>query len=138
MKANSLGARTRSRSLPRSRSSAMRILQRRGYAVSRRGTMVYIYTMERTQIYLNEWEREALDRRAEESGQTRSHVIREAIAAYLQQPTVNEFEQAVLASYGAWKNRKGEDAVDGATYVERIRTGRRWRLLYPEWFQDAA
>lgn len=90
--------------------------------------------MERTQIYLSAEEQEALDRRAEESGQTRSHVIHEAIAAYLQQPTPSQVEEALLASAGAWKNRKGPDAVDGATYVERLRTGRRWRTLYPEKF----
>jgi predicted DNA-binding protein len=91
--------------------------------------MVYIYIMDRTQIYLSPEERAALDRRAEELGQTRSHLIREAIAAYLEQPTTNTFEQAVLASFGAWKGRTGPDAVDGETYVARIRTGRRWRAV---------
>ena len=88
--------------------------------------------MERTQIYLSEAERESLDRRAEESGQSRSHVIREAIAAYLQKPTQSDLEQAIVASAGAWK-RTGESDVDGATYVERLRTGRRWRTIYPDW-----
>ncbi len=99
--------------------------------------MVYTYTMERTQVYLSEAEREALDRRAEESGQTRSHVIREAIAAYLQEPTKSDLEQAIEASAGAWK-RKGAADVDGATYVERLRTGQRWHQLYPEWETNVA
>jgi predicted DNA-binding protein len=93
---------------------------------------VYVYTMERTQIYLTEAEREALDRRATKSGQTRSHVIREAIAAYLQHPDKNDLEQAITESAGAWK-RGAADDVDGATYVERLRAGRRWQMLYPEW-----
>lgn len=92
-----------------------------------------MYTMERTQIYLSEEEREALDRRAEESGQTRSHLIREAIAAYLQQPTKSELEQAIEANAGAWGKRSEAADVDGATYVERLRTGRRWQDLYPGW-----
>lgn len=99
--------------------------------------MVYTYTMERTQVYLSEAEREALDRRAEESGQTRSHLIREAIAAYLREPTKSDLEQAIEASAGAWR-RKGTADVDGATYVERLRTGQRWHQLYPEWETNVA
>jgi predicted DNA-binding protein len=94
--------------------------------------------VERTQIYLSVEEQAALDRRAEESGQTRSHVIHEAIAAYLQQPTPGQIEEALVASAGAWKSRRGAEAVDGATYVERLRTGRRWQALFPDKFGKTA
>ncbi|MBK8256652.1 MAG: hypothetical protein IPK82_28770 [Polyangiaceae bacterium] len=85
--------------------------------------------MDRTQVYFTPEEREALDRRAEELGQTPSHLIRELVTAYLQTPSADEVEKAILASQGAWKRRTGDIDIDGATYVERIRTGRRLQTL---------
>ena len=46
---------------------------------------MYIYIVERTQIYLTEAEIGELDRRAHAVGTTRSHLIREAVERYLAQ-----------------------------------------------------
>ena len=42
---------------------------------------MYTYIMQRTQIYLTSREAAALDAAARQTGQTRSHLIREAIEA---------------------------------------------------------
>ena len=85
---------------------------------------MYTYTMQRTQIYLGERESAALDRAAKATGRTRSHLIREAIAArYLDPPDVGEFERALRETSGTWG--KGES---GEVTVERLRGGRLRRL----------
>lgn len=87
--------------------------------------MVYMYTMQRTQIYLSDREIEALDREARETGVTRSRLIREAIAArYQAAPDAGAAERALRASAGTWKGRR----TTGAATVERLRGGRLARL----------
>lgn len=85
---------------------------------------MYIYTMERTQIYLTRREREALARAARETGRTRSQLIREAIEARYLGGNDGGLLQALAATAGIWSDRTeaGED------YVERIRRGRLRRL----------
>lgn len=92
--------------------------------------MVYIYIVERTQIYLSKEQATALDREARRAGTTRSHLIREAIdQVYLAVPDRERIMAGLRASAGAWKDR-GET---GEAYVERIRnTGRMARLLAPD------
>jgi len=87
---------------------------------------MYVYIMERTQIYLTGEETRALDARAKESGRSKSQLIREAIdEAYL---TVKRDRKALLrdirAAAGAWKGRR----ESGAEYVDRLRPGRLSRL----------
>ena len=78
---------------------------------------MYTYIVERTQIYLSREEATALDREAKRRGQTRSHLIREAIdRVYLSEPSQEEVLEALDASFGAWKNR----SESGEEYVERI------------------
>jgi len=90
---------------------------------------MYTYIVERTQIYLTREQAAALDREAKRIGTTRSHLIREAIEArYGAAKDHDRIEKALRATAGAWKDRRD----DGATYVEKLRTGRRWKELYPE------
>lgn len=90
---------------------------------------MYMYIMERTQIYLSKKQAATLDREAKRSGATRSHLIREAIErTYMATPDRERVAAALRATAGAWSDRPD----DGATYVAKLRTGRRWRELYPE------
>jgi hypothetical protein len=91
--------------------------------------MMYIYIMERTQIYLSARESAALDAAARRSGHTRSHLIREAIeAVYLAGPDRDERQRALEVSAGAWTGRREA----GEQVVERMRSGRLVRLLGPD------
>ena len=99
-----------------------------------RDTAMYMYIVERTQIYLSREEATALDREAKRRGQTRSHLIREAIdRVYLSEPSQDEVLEALDASFGAWKNR----SESGEEYVERIRSGDRLAELWGERWVEA-
>jgi hypothetical protein len=88
---------------------------------------MYTYIVNRTQIYLTREQAAALDREARRRSTTRSHLIREAIdERYVARPARDEVLAALRDSAGAWTDR----AEDGEAYVERLRTGRRWRELY--------
>jgi predicted DNA-binding protein len=88
---------------------------------------MYMYIVERTQIYLSREQAAVLDREAKRRGTTRSHLIREAITErYGAARDRAAIESALRASAGAWLGRRD----DGETYVEKLRTGRRWRDLY--------
>ena len=88
---------------------------------------MYMYIMERTQIYLNREQAEALDREARRRGTTRSHLIREAIDAQYGSATDEEQVKQVLeATAGLWEDR----AESGTEYVERMRSGGRLDELY--------
>ena len=95
---------------------------------------MYTYIVERTQIYLSREEAAALDREARRRGQTRSHLIREAIdRVYLSEPSVDDVLAALKASAGAWKDR----TESGEEYVERIRSGDRLAELWGDrWTTD--
>ncbi len=87
---------------------------------------MYIYIMERTQIYLNAEQSRMLERLARRSGWTKSQLIREAIdEAYLGSPHDQKQVLAALKhAAGSWAGRK----ESGAEYVERLRGGRLSRL----------
>ena len=86
---------------------------------------MYTYIMVRTQIYLTEAETSALDRKARESGRTRSQLIRVAIdQTYLSPVDDAKILRALELSSGAWKRKES-----GADCVERLRTGRRLAKL---------
>ena len=90
---------------------------------------MYRYIMERTQIYLSRAQAAALDREARRTGTTRSHLIREAIAArYGAGRDRDRIERALRATAGLWKDRP----VTGEAYVARLRTGRRLREIHPD------
>jgi predicted DNA-binding protein len=90
---------------------------------------MYTYIVERTQIYLSREQAAALDREAKRIGTTRSHLIREAIEArYGTGKDRDHIQRALRATAGLWRDR----TETGEEYVERLRTGRRWRELYPE------
>lgn len=89
--------------------------------------VMYTYIVERTQIYLSREETAALDREARRRGQTRSHLIREAIdRAYLSEPSVDDVLAALEASSGAW----ADHPESGEEYVDRIRSGDRLSELW--------
>jgi hypothetical protein len=86
---------------------------------------MYMYIVERTQIYLTARESAALDAAARRSGHTRSHLIREAIeAVYLVGLDRDERQRALELSAGAWSGRR----ETGERMVERMRSGRLVRL----------
>ena len=89
---------------------------------------MYTYIVERTQIYLSREQAAALDREAKRTGTTRSHLIREAIEArYGPDRSGDEVREALRATAGLWSDRP----ESGEAYVERTRSGRRLRDLYP-------
>lgn len=85
---------------------------------------MYIYIMERTQIYLTGAESAALDREAERTGRSRSQLIREAIDSNYLGRSGDDRLKAVRDSAGAWKS----NPESGAAYVKRLRKGRLARL----------
>jgi predicted DNA-binding protein len=96
--------------------------------VDLRARAMYTYIVERTQIYLSRQQAAALDREAKRTGTTRSHLIREAIEArYGPDRDSDEVREALRATAGLWSDRP----ETGEAYVERLRTGRRLRELYP-------
>lgn len=91
-------------------------------------TAMYTYIMERTQIYLSREQAAALDRVAKRTGNTRSHLIREAIEArYGPERDADRVDAALRATAGLWSDR----SETGEAYVEGLRTGRRLSELHP-------
>ena len=84
---------------------------------------MYMYIVERTQIYLSRAQAVALDREARRTGTTRSHLIREAIEARYGTAGADRdrINRALEQTGGLWKNRD----ETGVEYVERMRSGRR-------------
>lgn len=90
---------------------------------------MYIYIVERTQIYLTKHQATALDQEAKRRGTTRSHLIREAIEERYRPVHGRDEILAVLdATAGAWADRP----ETGEQYVERLRSGRRLGELYTD------
>jgi Arc/MetJ-type ribon-helix-helix transcriptional regulator len=83
-----------------------------------------MYTMRRTQIYLDEKQVAQLKAAARTSSRTVSEVIRDAIdekLARAEEP--DDFERALTAAAGIWATRKDLGSVDD--YVRRVRRDRR-------------
>lgn len=81
----------------------------------------------RTQIYLTKRELSTLDRIEEETGVSRSELVRRAVDRhYLGAEALSREERIAIArrTAGAWKGR----TETGAQYVERLRSGRLARL----------
>jgi hypothetical protein len=78
--------------------------------------------MLRTQISLTAEERRLLDAEAARTGRSISALIRDAVnAAYGTQQNATADRRAIQAALGAWQRR----GVDGAAYVEQVRSGGR-------------
>ncbi len=84
---------------------------------------MYTYIVQRTQIYLSEDEAGTLDRLAKERGQTRSHLIREAIhEAYMtHRISDEEFEAALDEAFGAWADETPEQAAERDQWLRNLR-----------------
>jgi hypothetical protein len=87
--------------------------------------MVYIlYTVRRTQIYLDERQLVHLRSAARATRLSVSEIIREAIDEKLARPSgPDEFERALAAAAGLWANRSDLGSTDH--YVRQIRRDRR-------------
>lgn len=78
--------------------------------------------MRRTQISLTDSDRRALDAEAARTGRSISALIREAVEqVYGSGRDAEEDLRTIDAAVGAWADR----TVDGAEYVEGLRSGRR-------------
>jgi predicted transcriptional regulator len=85
---------------------------------------IYIMEMARTQIYLSRDENDALDKKAQATGRSKSQLIREAIDALYLKRQHPRFEEALERSWGSWQRRN----ESGEKQVERLRSGRLGRL----------
>jgi hypothetical protein len=91
--------------------------------------MYNVYIVRRTQIYLTDDQGRLLESRARATGQTVSALIRAAIdGAYARGRMPSRAERARVArrTAGAW----AEFPESGASFVERIRGGRRLARLH--------
>jgi hypothetical protein len=78
--------------------------------------------MMRTQISLDDGQRDALDREAARTGRSMAALIRDAIDAQYGTPDDPERDLAIMRrASGAWRDR----AQDGAAWVDRHRSGSR-------------
>jgi len=83
---------------------------------------MYPYIMLRTQISLTEEERRMLDEASARTGRSMSALIRDAIdATYGSDRSAEDDLAALRRAFGSWSG----DTVDGATWVEALRSGRR-------------
>ena len=81
--------------------------------------MMYNDVMGRTQIYLGSDELALLDRAAQESGASRSELIRRAVRATFGEQAKADRLRALQASAGSWRGRR----TSGAAYVDARRGG---------------
>ena len=89
--------------------------------------MYITYIVKRTQIYLDERQRDELRRRGAVRGTTASKMIREAIDQYLAEPDhaserLGRYRAALDDSFGI-----APHLPDGASYVDRLRGADRAR-----------
>lgn len=75
--------------------------------------------MVRTQIYLDEGQKSALDRLSAERGATVSDLIRQAVDQFIGNESIH-FEDALDRSFGIWRNRRDLDEPSG--YIRKIRS----------------
>lgn len=80
--------------------------------------------MLRTQISLTPEERRALDAASARTGKSIAALIREAVdATYGSERSVEDDLDSMRRAFGAWRNHD----LDGAAWVERVRSGDRLR-----------
>ncbi len=92
--------------------------------------MVYSDTMPRVQTYLTEEELTLLDRAEEESGASRSELIRRAVRRTYGEMSKEERLAALRQAFGIWRGRP----FTTEEYLEDLRGGwnERLRRLHPE------
>lgn len=82
--------------------------------------------MLRTQILLSEEQRRLLDVASVRTGKSMAELVRDAIdATYLSEQGTLADVAAIERAAGGWSKRPVHDVVDGATYADRLRSGRR-------------
>ncbi len=82
--------------------------------------------MVRTQISLTEKQKRRLDGLAAGTGRSLSELVRRAIDhCYEDSRDLDADIEGIRQALGAWQDRGIEEAVDGAQYVERLRSARR-------------
>ncbi len=74
--------------------------------------------MKRTQIYLQESQKEDLDKLAIQKGKALAELIREAVDNYIAANKLNKTEDHIIETSGLWKNR--ED-IDSDGYINGLR-----------------
>lgn len=68
--------------------------------------------MIRTQIYITEEEKKALEKLSRERNTTKSNIIREAIDKYVADSTLEGKKKKLKAAAGIWKDRDEDDIPD--------------------------
>lgn len=77
--------------------------------------------MQRTQISLTDEDRKLLDDEAARTGRSISALIRDAVGAVYRRRDPDRELRAIDDAFGAWRDRD----LDGAAFVETVRSGRR-------------
>ena len=80
---------------------------------------MYSDAVSRTQIYLGEDELALLDRASQETGASRSELVRRAVRSTFGRRDKDERLSGLQASAGSWRGRRRS----GAEYVDAIRGG---------------
>ncbi len=62
--------------------------------------------MKRTQIYLTEEEKKAIEKLSDERGTTQSNIIREAIDEYIAKKKDEPGKKSIMDFAGIWKDKK--------------------------------
>ncbi|MEW5921591.1 MAG: CopG family transcriptional regulator [Bacillota bacterium] len=74
--------------------------------------------MKRTQIYLQESQKEELDKLALQKGRALADLIREAVDMYIADNKLKKTKEHIIETSGLWKNR---DDIDSVEYVNGLR-----------------
>ncbi|MDZ7806229.1 MAG: CopG family transcriptional regulator [Gracilimonas sp.] len=68
--------------------------------------------MKRTQIYLTEEEKKAIEKLSDERGTTQSNIIREAIDEYVAKEKTKSKRKSIMDFAGIWKDKKDIPDID--------------------------